>query len=70
MTIIELKNKFIATKQYEPIDANELLDFARQLYLRNELPLGVYRHLVRDLEALGAYKPDDERVKQYLASAE
>ncbi|MBB6175588.1 hypothetical protein HNQ82_000398 [Anoxybacillus tengchongensis] len=70
MTIIELKNKFIATKQYEPIDANELLDFARQLYLRNELPLGVYRHLVRDLEALGAYKPDDERVKQYSASAE
>ncbi|CUA79449.1 YppF family protein [Anoxybacillus suryakundensis] len=70
MTIIELKNKFIATKQYEPIDANELLDFARQLYLRNELPLGVYRHLVRDLEALGAYKPDDERVKQYSGSAE
>ncbi|KIQ93530.1 hypothetical protein LH47_02395 [Anoxybacillus thermarum] len=70
MTIIELKNKFIATKQYEPIDANELLDFARQLYLRNELPLGVYRHLVRDLEALGAYKPDDERIKQYSGSAE
>lgn len=57
-------------KQYEPIDANELLDFARQLYLRNELPLGVYRHLVRDLEALGAYKPDDERIKQYSGSAE
>lgn len=70
MTIIELKNKFIATKQYEPIDANELLDFARQLYLRNELPLGIYRHLMRDLEELGAYKPDDERVKQYSASAE
>ncbi|OSX55409.1 YppF family protein [Anoxybacillus ayderensis] len=70
MTIIELKNRFIATKQYEPIDANELLDFARQLYLRNELPLGVYRHLVRDLEALGAYKPDDERIKQYSGSAE
>ncbi|EPZ38378.1 MULTISPECIES: YppF family protein [Anoxybacillus] len=70
MTIIELKNKFIATKQYEPIDANELLDFARQLYLRNELPLSVYRHLVRDLEALGAYKPDDERIKQYSGSAE
>ena len=70
MTIIELKNKFIATKQYEPIDANELLDFARQLYLRNELPLGMYRHLVRDLEALGAYKPDDERVEQYSGSIE
>ncbi|ACJ33521.1 YppF family protein [Anoxybacillus sp. LAT_35] len=70
MTIIELKNKFIATKQYEPIDANELLDFARQLYLRNELPLGAYRHLVRDLEALGAYKPDDERVEQYSGSIE
>jgi hypothetical protein len=65
MTVTELKNKFIATRNYEPMDANELLDYARQLYLRNELTLGVYRHLVRDLEALGAYKPDDE-TREYV----
>jgi hypothetical protein len=58
MNVLELRNKFIATKNYEPIDANELLDFARKTYLRGEITISEYRNIVRDLEAQGAQKPD------------
>lgn len=54
----ELKNKFIAVKNYEPTDMNELLDFARQVYLRGEITIAQYRDLARELELAGAYKPD------------
>ncbi len=56
----ELKNKFIAVKDYEPTDMNELLCFARQMYLRGEITIAQYRDLVRELELAGAYKPDNK----------
>ncbi|AEH47490.1 YppF family protein [Parageobacillus thermoglucosidasius] len=58
MNMAELKNKFIAVKNYEPTDVNELLDFARQTYLRGEITIAQYRDLARELELAGAYKPD------------
>jgi hypothetical protein len=57
MTIHELKEKFLEKKSYPPCDFNQLLDFARNLYLLNELPLRDYRDIVRDLEAAGAISP-------------
>lgn len=54
----ELKNKFIAVKNYEPTDVNELLDFTRQMYLRGEITIAQYRDLARELELAGTYKPD------------
>ncbi|MFC4182784.1 YppF family protein [Saccharococcus thermophilus] len=60
MNMAELKNKFIAVKNYEPVDVNELLDFARQMYLRGEITIAEYRDLSRDLELAGAYKPDNK----------
>jgi hypothetical protein len=58
MNMAELKNKFIAVKNYEPADINELLDFARHMYLRGEITIAEYRDLARELELAGAYKPD------------
>jgi hypothetical protein len=57
MTIHELKEKFLEKKSYPPRDFNQLLDFARNLYLLNELPLRDYRDVVRDLETQGAISP-------------
>ncbi|AMX83135.1 hypothetical protein GS3922_05215 [Geobacillus subterraneus] len=59
MSIAELKHKFMAVKHCEPAEANELLDFARRLYLRGEISLAEYRDLVRELEKAGACQPDE-----------
>ncbi|MDF9296301.1 YppF family protein [Geobacillus stearothermophilus] len=59
MSITELKHKFMAIKHCEPAEANELLDFARRLYLRREISLAQYRDLVRELEQAGACQPDE-----------
>jgi hypothetical protein len=58
MNMAELKNKFTAVKNYEPADVNELLDFARRMYLRGEITIAQYRDLARELELAGADKPD------------
>ncbi|WP_028402743.1 YppF family protein [Ectobacillus panaciterrae] len=58
MTLGELRIIFVGIKQYEPADMNELLDFAGQRYLRGEMGLAQYRNVVRELEAIGAKKPD------------
>ena len=58
MFVHELRNKFIAKKEYEPTTANELLDFARQTYIRGELSLSDYRNIIRILEEEGAKKPE------------
>jgi hypothetical protein len=60
MNVAELKNKFIATRNYEPTDINELLDFARQVYLRGEITIAEYRDITRELEMAGAYKPEQK----------
>lgn len=48
----------MSLKQYEPEDTNELLDFAQQRYLQGEICVLQYRNLIRELEAIGAKKPD------------
>jgi hypothetical protein len=57
MNVNELRNNFIAFKQYEPEDGNELLDFAQQKYLKGEISIIEYKQLVRELELSGAQKP-------------
>ncbi|MGZ0086081.1 YppF family protein [Geobacillus sp. C56-T2] len=59
MNVTELKHKFIAVKQSEPTEANELLDFARRLYLRGDISLAQYRDLARELERAGASLPNE-----------
>ena len=58
MVLEELRQKFITCKSYEPLEHNELMDFARQLYLRGELTIGHFRNLIRELELKGAVPPD------------
>ncbi|MDX8366482.1 YppF family protein [Cytobacillus sp. IB215665] len=58
MNVQELRNHFISQRKYEPIDSNELLDFARQIYLHGNLPIRDYRNIVRQLETDGAKKPE------------
>ena len=61
----ELRNKFITNRKYEPLDVNELLDYVRQTYVKNEITIVEYRNIVRELEINGAKKPDytDEYVE-------
>ena len=53
----ELHLKFVNCKSYEPMEQNELMDFARQLYLREELSIGQFRSLIKELEINGAVPP-------------
>ncbi|WP_078380228.1 YppF family protein [Sutcliffiella halmapala] len=57
MVLEELRHKFVSCKNYEPIEQNELMDFARQLYLREELSIGQFRTLIKELERNGAVPP-------------
>jgi hypothetical protein len=57
VNVLELKMNFISLKNYEPADVNELLDFARQIYLRGQMTIAQYRDIIRELEAAGAYTP-------------
>ncbi|WP_223701996.1 YppF family protein [Sutcliffiella deserti] len=57
MVLEELRHKFVTCKSYEPIEENELMDFARQLYLREELSIGQFRTVIKELERIGAVPP-------------
>ncbi|MDQ0213652.1 hypothetical protein J2S13_000046 [Oikeobacillus pervagus] len=57
MTIYELKKIFFEKKSYAPHDSNQLLDFAKKMYLFNELSYKEYRNVIRDLELEGAINP-------------
>ena len=57
MLLDELRLKYVSCKGYEPIEENELLDYARQLYLKGELKLLEYRQIVKGLELNGATLP-------------
>lgn len=59
MTLNELKEKFIQLKMYEPLDNNELLDFAKQFYVKNQISIIDYRNIVRELEMNGAFNPEN-----------
>lgn len=60
MYVHELKEKFSTSKKYETEDVNELLDFAKKVYISNEISLSEYKNLVRELESQGAKTPHDE----------
>lgn len=59
MQVHELKRKFIQFREYEPETVNVLLDFAKKVYIHNEISINEYRNLVRELESLGAVFPCD-----------
>lgn len=59
MNILELKSRFILSRDYTTDDANSLLDFAKKEYIQNEIDIKEYSLLVRELENLGAVIPDD-----------
>ncbi|MFP3122972.1 MULTISPECIES: YppF family protein [Bacillaceae] len=58
MTLGELRTVFVGVRQYEPTETNELLDFVQQRYVMGEICILQYRDLIRELEAMGARKPD------------
>ncbi|WP_044748100.1 YppF family protein [Bacillus alveayuensis] len=60
MNVLELKMNFISLRNYEPTDVNELLDFARQTYIRGQITLAQYRDIIRELEGAGAYTPHNQ----------
>lgn len=62
MDIHELKNRFRLSKNYQSDNVNELMDFAKKVYIHNEISIKEYRLLVRDLEAQGAVSPDSEHI--------
>lgn len=57
MGLEDLRKRFINGKCYEPMNVNELLDYARQLYLKNELTITQYRKVIKELENKGAFFP-------------
>lgn len=64
MFVHELKEKFSTHKKYETDDVNELLDFAKKVYISNEISLAEYKKLVRELESQGAKIPHDGNESQ------
>ena len=54
MNVHELKSKFLLRREYETDNVNDLLDFAKNAYINNEISINEYRNLVRELEAQGA----------------
>ncbi|MFD1707166.1 YppF family protein [Siminovitchia sediminis] len=58
MTIHELKEKFVEKRSYAIEDACQLLDFAKQTYINNEISLKEFRNVIRELEEIGAQNID------------
>jgi hypothetical protein len=59
MHVHELKVKFFEVRNYQAKEVNELLDFAKSMYIHNQISISEYRNLVRELESLGAVVPWD-----------
>ncbi|MFS0645042.1 YppF family protein [Siminovitchia sp. 179-K 8D1 HS] len=58
MTIHELKQRFLQKRSHAIEDVSQLLDFAKQTYINNEMTVKEFRNIIRELEALGAKNPD------------
>jgi len=54
MSIHELKEKFLQKRSYSIEDECQLLDFAKQSYINNEISVTEFRNAIRELEKLGA----------------
>ncbi len=61
MDIRELKSKFIQSREYSTDDVNALMDFAKKVYIQNEISIKEYRTLVRELENQGAVMPENDK---------
>lgn len=61
MNVLELKSKFIQSRDYTTDDVNALMDFAKKAYIHNEINIKDYRLLVRELETQGAVIPDQHK---------
>jgi hypothetical protein len=60
MNIHELKSKFMEKRNFSTENVVELMNFAKTKYIQNEISIKEYRHLVRELEALGSDNPDEQ----------
>lgn len=60
MNISELKNRFIQSRDFSTDNVNQLLDFAKNAYIHNEINIKEYSLVIRDLEAKGAMIPDSD----------
>ncbi|ALC90150.1 hypothetical protein AM500_10400 [Bacillus sp. FJAT-18017] len=58
MDISTLKTSFILQRDNDSVDANVLRDYARKLYIQNEITASTYRRLIQELEATGATVPE------------
>lgn len=60
MNIHELKSKFMEKRNFSTENVGELMNFAKTKYIQNEISIKEYRHLVRELEALGTDNLDEQ----------
>ncbi|WP_171016967.1 YppF family protein [Pseudalkalibacillus caeni] len=58
MNLEKLISQFIETKNRQPENADELLDFLQRSYLTGQVTLSQYQSLFRVLQDRGAKKPD------------
>ncbi len=63
MIIEELVQSFTKVKNYQPSDANELLDFIQNGYISGELSIVEYKKLFSELNKLNAEKPSEFFIK-------
>lgn len=64
MKLEEVIQRYVERKN-EPSNANGLLDFIQQLYIFGMIPIQEYRTLFKQVNDLGATKPEyyfDERI--------
>ncbi|WP_335869675.1 YppF family protein [Bacillus sp. 2205SS5-2] len=59
MNVQQLKELFNQRRQHDPEELNELLDFAKNIYILNEISLKEYSILIQSLERNGALIPSD-----------
>ena len=58
MDMNTLKELFFQNRRQRPECANELRDYARNLYIQNDITAAEFRSLIRELEAEGATVPE------------
>lgn len=68
MNITELEILYTTQKQCDAGTPNELLDFARKLYLSQSITIRNYQQLAKTLEGLGACIPEDSTDQKSILS--
>lgn len=70
MDILELKRRFIQSRDYQTDDVNALMDFAKKAYIQNEISIKDYRLVVRELETQGAVLPEKEQPNSLIENSQ